>query len=527
MINRKSVKNKGKKAFYRNWQACILVCFIFTILVGGTIISINYNKDIDPVTDIKELNINNIDGETNSDIVNEFLKEVGVNTPKDNQIVKSTKGIFGSIANNISKSGSFLFGILNAINQAVFKDRVGASIIIICGAILGFIYWAFISKVFEVGEARFFLENRKYTKTKASKIVYPYKLKFKQIMSIAKTMLVKNIYNLLWCFTLFGGLVKSYSYMLVPYILAENPNLKTKDVIKLSRDLMYGHKWEMFKLDLSFLGWNILGFLTLNVGNLVFTNPYSNATKAEAYMLIRDLGKKENVKNANLLNDSYLDGEIVFDEYPSFEYILRESKPTKKINLNYKRDYGLFDLILIAFIVAIIGWVWEVLLHLFQTGDFVNRGTLHGPWLPIYGGGALAMLVLLKKFRKKPLTYFLLSILVCGLIEYGTSLYLEVVHHMEWWNYDGYFLNINGRVCLEGLLFFGIGGFVITYFIAPLFGNILDKIKKEPKVILSVVLVTLIACDFYYSGKHPNTGTGVSNQIEDTIDTKIKDKIKY
>lgn len=67
------------------------------------------------------------------------------------------------------------------------------------------------------------------------------------------------------------------------------------------------------------------------------------------------------------------------------------------------------------------GWVWEVSLHLITDGVFVNRGVLHGPWLPIYGTGGVMILAVLNKFREKPLVEFLLTIVLCGCVEYFTS----------------------------------------------------------------------------------------------------------
>lgn len=517
MLNRHLIKKKGISSFYRNWAQCIIVCFIFTILVGGTIISVNKNVS---TSDIKSININHIEGETNSDIVNEFLKEIGASPKEDEKLIKSTNGAIGSILNNISKSGSFLFGVLNAINQGLFKDRIWASVIIIIGAIILLFYWIFVSKVLEVGKSRFFLENRIYTKTKANKLALPFRLN--KMAHIAYTMFIKNLYTLLWGITIIGPFIKHYSYYLVPFILAENPNMRTKDVLALSRKMMYGHKWEVFKLNFSFIGWDLLGVITLNISNLIYTTPYKNATDAEVYMYLRDIAKTKGIYNSDLLKDYYLEGDIVFDEYPSYEYILKSTKEHIWLNLNYKRDYSILDLILIFFIIAAFGWIWEVVLHLFQSGEFVNRGTLHGPWLPIYGAGCIAMLVLLKNFRKNPFVYFVMAMVVCGLIEYGTSLYLEIHHGMKWWDYTGFFLNINGRVCLEGLLVFGIGGLAATYVAAPLIANILEKIKPKLKMVLCVILISLIACDFAYSGKHPNEGEGVANKVENRINIKQK-----
>lgn len=512
MLRRTELKKRGKGAFYRNWKSCIAICFIYAILVGGTIISFKKEYDIDYRDNIKAININHLSGDANSEIVNEFIIGVMGKQPKDNVLFNNaTRGVIGTISNNISRSGSYLFGVLNAVNQVIFKDRIWASVIIIIGAILSLLYWIFVSKVIEVGKSRFFLENRRYTKTRANKLALPYRIN--RTLHTAWTMFVKNVYTILWSLTIVGGLVKSYAYMLVPYILAENPNIKTRDAIKLSEDMMRGYKWELFKLDLSFIGWSLLGIITFNISNLVFTTPYKNATHAEVYMYLRDLAKTRGIKNCEALSDENLEGEIVFGEYPVYDYMLKASKQHKWLSFNYNRDYNIWNLIMLFFLFSCVGWLWEVLFHLFQYGSFVNRGTLYGPWLPIYGGGGIAMLVLLKPVRKNPIAYFVLSMVVCGIIEYFTSVYLEMVHHMSWWNYNGYFLNLNGRICLEGLMLFGIGGLLATYIAAPIFGNLLDRLNKNFKMILCVLLTCLIACDFYISGRKPNSGEGITTEI--------------
>ena len=516
MFSRSSLKRQGKSAFYRNWKSCIIICFIYTVLVGGTIITINRRVDLDYRDNIPKININNFDADNNSDIVNEFINGLNGEQAKAEPefFTSATRGVLGSLVNNVSRSGSYLFGVLNAINELLFKNRIWASVIIIIGAVLSLFYWIFVSKVLEVGNARFFLENKKYTKTKANKLILPYRLG--KTTHIAYTMFLKNLYTILWSFTIVGGFIKNYSYYLVPYILAENPNMKTKDILKLSRDMMDGYKWEMFKLDISFIGYYLLGIITFNISNLVFTNPYINCTKAETYMFIRDISKTKGITNTQLLKDINLEGEVVLGEYPLYEYMLKASKQHRWLRFNYNRKYSIFDIILIFFMVAVIGYLWETLFHLFLHGEIVKKGTLHGPWLPIYGAGAVAMLVLLKPFRKNPFIYFVLSMVVCGIIEYATSVYLELVHHMSWWDYQGYFLNLNGRVCLEGLLLFATGGILITYIIAPILGNLLDKVSKKIKIILCITLVALIACDFYFSGKNPNTGEGVTSEIKES-----------
>ena len=82
-------------------------------------------------------------------------------------------------------------------------------------------------------------------------------------------------------------------------------------------------------------------------------------------------------------------------------------------NLFPNRSYTILNLVWMFFIMAFIGWVWEVSLHLISDGTFVNRGVLHGPWLPIYGGGGILILIFLKKLREKPILEFVSAIVLC------------------------------------------------------------------------------------------------------------------
>lgn len=93
--------------------------------------------------------------------------------------------------------------------------------------------------------------------------------------------------NFLWYLLLIiPGIVKSYAYSMVPYILGDNPTIGRKRAVQLSNQMTRGHKWRMFVLDLSFIGWFILGTLALGVG-VLFVLPYYNSTKAELYVALR------------------------------------------------------------------------------------------------------------------------------------------------------------------------------------------------------------------------------------------------
>ena len=199
--------------------------------------------------------------------------------------------------------------------------------------------------------------------------------------------------------------------------------------------------------------------------------------------------------------------------YPGRLSRFPEAAKQKRVEtFHYMRRYSVWSLVLLFFIFSFIGWCWEVSLHLVLDGVFVNRGALHGPWLPIYGSGGVLLLTLLNRVRSSPVKEFFCIIFVCGMVEYWTSYYLEVVYDgMKWWDYSGYFLNLNGRICAEGLLVFGIGGMVFVYIAAPLLDNRIRVIRKQVLVWSCLLLLGMYAADTVYSAGHPNEGDGITD----------------
>jgi len=176
----------------------------------------------------------------------------------------------------------------------------------------------------------------------------------------------------------------------------------------------------------------------------------------------------------------------------------------------FEKWYGFTTYILFFFSFSIMGWLWEVGLHIVQTGEFVKRGVSYGPWLPIYGCGGVLVLLLLRKTFKTPIVTFFLTMLISSLMEYITSWVLEMRNGVRWWDYSGYFMNINGRICLQGAVVFGIGGCLIVYVVAPGLEMLYKKINLNIKIVICVVLVTLFMIDQIYSINHPNMGKGVT-----------------
>lgn len=154
---------------------------------------------------------------------------------------------------------------------------------------------------------------------------------------------------------------------------------------------------------------------------------------------------------------------------------------------------------LLFLMYSVLGWLMEVINSYFIHKRFVNRGFLIGPYCPIYGIGVLLIISFLNDYMDNFLVLFILAMVICLVLEYLTSYFLELVFKARWWDYSNNRFNINGRVCLETAIPFGIGGLIIMYFINPLFTGILCKMSDKFLIILSVVLMILFLADLIIS----------------------------
>ncbi|WP_408071149.1 DUF975 family protein [Butyrivibrio sp. JL13D10] len=138
----------------------------------------------------------------------------------------------------------------------------------------------------EVGCQRFFIVNRVEPNAQIGNVAFGFKSNWKNIM---KVMFLTHLYLFLWSLLCFiPGIVKSYSYRLVPYLLAENPDMTADEAITLSRQMMNGQKMNAFIYDLSFIGWFILGILTCGILLVLHVSPYKKCSDAELYTAIKE-----------------------------------------------------------------------------------------------------------------------------------------------------------------------------------------------------------------------------------------------
>ena len=175
--------------------------------------------------------------------------------------------------------------------------------------------------------------------------------------------------------------------------------------------------------------------------------------------------------------------------------------------------YSIAIYFLLFIIYAMMGWVMEVTCKSIEAKKFVNRGFLIGPYCPIYGWGAIFITILLQKYTDDWIILFLMSIITCGILEYLTSYVMEKIFHARWWDYSKRKYNINGRVCLETLIPFGILGLVVMYVTNPFIIRILQSIPENIIHIISIILLALFLIDSIISLKIVSNVRSTSSKL--------------
>jgi len=247
MWTRKELKTRGKKAFLFNYWKTVLVSFILLVLVSGAAGSVS-----------------GVGGGRNSK--NEIQTSIESNDAQ-------------------SEAGTALEQAQLSMGFDIPKEA--APIIAVIGGLAGIVIIAvvlavsaFLINPIEVGCKRFFLKNLNQ-KASVSEITYAFDNNY---LNIVKTTLLRDIYTLLWgLLFIIPGIIKSYEYRLIPYLLADNPEMTKDEAFARSKELMKGQKWRTFVLDLSFLGWDILSLFTARILEMLYVGPYKNMTEAALY----------------------------------------------------------------------------------------------------------------------------------------------------------------------------------------------------------------------------------------------------
>ena len=153
----------------------------------------------------------------------------------------------------------------------------------------------------------------------------------------------------------------------------------------------------------------------------------------------------------------------------------------------------IYEVIWIFMIYAVIGWCSEVAYAALDTGRFVNRGFLNGPYCPIYRCGILLVIVTLTPLKENLLILYIGSVFLTSLIEFITGYILEKVFHNKWWDYSDKPYNIKGYICLKFSLFWGFACTFIVLILHPIIFGVLKLIPfVVGVVILSIILVVFV-----------------------------------
>lgn len=299
MWTRADLKEKAKVSFKRNYWKSVLVALLMLVLIGGGAAagfstrgddaltdfsngfsdgfnSVSADKytyhqtyDIDSWEDLQE----GLTGEFEFEEWDDTGISYGEEPPVDAYFTNATAGIVAWV----------IFGIVFLILFAI-------------GAAIGIVLDVFIFNPFEVGSRRFFVKNLD-SKAEVKEIGYGFDHNYK---NIAKTMFFRDLYTFLWALLLvIPGIVKKYEYKMIPYLLAENPQMTKEQAFAMSRQMMSGQKWRAFVLDLSFIGWQILNVLTGGILGIFYVNPYYHAAQAALYDALKQSFSPENATIAD------------------------------------------------------------------------------------------------------------------------------------------------------------------------------------------------------------------------------------
>lgn len=243
MWDRITLKTRGKAAFLKNYWTCVAVAFVLSVLLGGSGSSIKnrYDERINNYTENYQEDFGNV------------------------EIVVGNNARISSLVSTIISVFASLFFLALMVIMIVLS--------------------IFVFSPLEVGGCRFFIENA-YETGRFGNLAYAFGSG--SYLKIVGTMFLRGLYIFLWSLLLFiPGIIKSYEYRMVPYLLAECPEMGSSEAFRISKEMMYGQKMEAFILDLSFIGWEILSACTCGLLGLFFVNPYKHATNAELFLELK------------------------------------------------------------------------------------------------------------------------------------------------------------------------------------------------------------------------------------------------
>lgn len=269
MWTRAELKSKAKFSFKRNYWKSVLISLILALLVGGGSSGSSISSAVS----------NNLIGSSDSSVTDDYSNDDSslydgndfYNDTYDGNVEDDIDDL-KSMADNTA--GMMAIGIFLIVFIIVFVVLMAVVILLD----------VFIFNPLEVGCKKYYLRNLNEP-AQVGNIGYAFDNNYK---NITKTMFFRDLFTVLWTLLfIIPGIVKSYEYQMIPYLLADNPQMTKEQAFEESKRMMQGQKWKAFVLDLSFIGWNILSALTLGILGIFYVQPYMDATHAALYEALR------------------------------------------------------------------------------------------------------------------------------------------------------------------------------------------------------------------------------------------------
>lgn len=196
--------------------------------------------------------------------------------------------------------------------------------------------------------------------------------------------------------------------------------------------------------------------------------------------------------------------------------------------------YDLMYWFLIFFIYSVIGFIIEITSCFIFTKKFtMSRGYLLGPYIPVFGFGALIMVAFLSRYKNDILVLFVLSAFWCSVVEYFVSLLMELIFKLRWWDYSKDKFNINGRICLRNGFLFGIGGVIIIKYFHPLLNEFLLSLNPDIIIIVgwiiaSIMIIDTVVSTFIISKLKIDTDKYINQDATNVVKDQVADSLnKY
>ena len=269
MWTRAELKSKAKFSFKRNYWKSVLISLILALLVGGGSSGSSISSAVS----------NNLIGSSDSSVTDYYFNDDS-SLYDGNDFYDDTYD--GNVEDDIDDLNSMADNTAGMMAIGIFLIVFIMMFVVLMAVVI--LLDVFIFNPLEVGCKKYYLRNLNEP-AQVGNIGYAFDNNYK---NITKTMFFRDLFTVLWTLLfIIPGIVKSYEYQMIPYLLADNPQMTKEQAFEESKRMMQGQKWKAFVLDLSFIGWNILSALTLGILGIFYVQPYMDATHAALYEALR------------------------------------------------------------------------------------------------------------------------------------------------------------------------------------------------------------------------------------------------